>query len=131
MSDGDFAEQLRQSVQDQLALIQSAARAAKARIGQGVANATTVATPPPAPTASAVPPQVPEYTGLPPTRSGAAVDFFADEPVHDRPLEPEDPAFAAAVEGGGEGLPEGSIEFDNYAQEGMDDDGIPVWEEPP
>ncbi len=130
MSDGDFAEQLRQSVQDQLALIQSAARAAKARIGQGVANATATSAPAPRPSPAPDAPQVPEYTGIPPTRSSATVDFFADEPRHDG-LEPEDPAFAAAVEGGGEGLPEGSIEFDNYAQEGVDDDGIPVWEEPP
>ena len=113
-----------------VALIASAASVAKARIGQGVANATTPSSPPllaAAPQAT----EVPEYTGLPPTRSGAAVDFFADEPMHDQPLEPEDPAFASAVEAGGEGLPEGSIEFDNYAQEGMDDAGIPVWEEPP
>lgn len=129
MSEGDFAEQLRQSVQDQLALIQSAARAAKARIGEGVAKATTASAPAPTPPPPESPPGSLEYP--PPQRSGAAVDFFADEPVHDQPLEPEDPAFVAAVEAGSEGLPEGSIEFDNYAQEGMDDDGIPVWEEPP
>ena len=126
MSDGDFAEQLQQSVQDQLALIQSAARAAKARIGQGVANATV----PASPTASA-PPPAPEAPAPRERGPHAAVDFFANEPVHRDSLDPEDPTFAAAVEGGSEGLPEGSIEFDNYAQEGVDDDGIPVWEEPP
>lgn len=130
MSSGDFAEELRQSVQDQLSLIASAARAAKARIGQGVTDA---AGPPPAMAASPAPtfstdlPSEPDYV----KNTGPAVDFFADEPVHDAPAaEGDDPRFSHAMSGGN-GVPEGAISYDNYAEPGIDDEGIPVWEDPP
>ena len=124
MSSGDFAEELRQSVQDQLSLIQAAARAAKARIGQGIVDAGSPQAPP-----AEVPPILEssdEFGGHMP-----AVDFFAEEPIHDEPMEPEDPAFAAAVQHSGNGVPDGAIEFDSFDSGGMDDEGIPVWEEPP
>ena len=128
MSGGDFAEELRQSVQDQLALIQSAARAAKARIGQGIADAAG----PPPPMPASPPPAfstVPDEADFAKS-SGPAVDFFADEPVHDRPADGDDPLFSHAMSGGN-GVPEGNISYDDYADPGIDDEGVPVWEEPP
>lgn len=115
MSSGDFETELEQSVQDHLAFIGNAAKAAKARIGQGIDSKA-----PPAPAA--------------PSEPRAAVDFNAPEPDFD-------PAFAAADGGTTEAdafaaepapapLPEGAIAFDDLAVEG-DDEGIPVWEDPP
>lgn len=128
MSSGDFAEGLRQSVQDQLSLIQSAARAAKARIGQGVADAAGPPPPMPAspPPAFSTVPEESDYV----KNTGPAVDFFAEEPDHDARADSEDPMFSHAVSGGN-GVPEGSISYDNYAEPGIDDEGIPVWEDPP
>ncbi|MGB6987147.1 MAG: hypothetical protein WBD74_14335 [Candidatus Aquilonibacter sp.] len=115
MSSGDFETELEQSVQDHLAFIANAAKAAKTRIGQGVDSKA------PAPPAA-------------PSEPRAAVDFSAPEPDFD-------PAFAAAggdtaeadafaAEPAPAPLPEGAIAFDDLAVEG-DDEGIPVWEDPP
>ena len=126
MSSGDFEAELRQSVADNLALIANAAKAAKARIGQSVAGIT--------------PPEPVRDDGPRP-----AVNFDAAEPVFaDEPMFGEEPAFADepayADEGHpaefetqpshSNGLPEGAITFDNF-DSGMDDEGIPVWEDPP
>ncbi len=119
MSNGDFEAELEQSVQDHLAFIANAAKAAKARIGQSVESGKPPVAPPP-----------PPRTGEP----RPAVDFNAPEPDFD-------PAFAAAAGGETEAdafaaepapapLPEGAISFDELAVE-SDDEGIPVWEDPP
>jgi hypothetical protein len=117
MSSSDFEAELRQSVADNLALIANAAKAAKARIGQSVAGVT-----PPAPVV-----QQGTFDNPRP-----AVNFDADEPVFDaagddaeRGLPPYDEAIHE------NGLPEGAISFDNFDSGGVDDDGIPVWEDPP
>ncbi|HTZ55895.1 MAG TPA: hypothetical protein VMB20_12610 [Candidatus Acidoferrum sp.] len=118
MSSGDFETELEQSVQDHLALIANAVKAAKARIGEGVASQTQSAPVPPSP-----------------AEPRAAVDFNTPEPDFD-------PAFDAAAGAPGEAdafaaepapapLPEGAIAFDDLAVEGLDDEGIPVWEDPP
>lgn len=106
---------MRQSVADHIALISNAAKAAKAHIG--VATART-----------APPPQEPVHAPGPPR---PAVDFsaqepaFAEEPAFDEaPALAESPAFV-------DPLPEGAINVDNFAMEGVDDEGIPVWEDPP
>jgi hypothetical protein len=130
MSGGDFAEELRQSVADQLSLIASAARAAKARIGQGVSDAAGPPPPMPASPPPAFSTDIPEPDYAPRT-TGPAVDFFADEPVHDdHASESDDPLFSSAMSGGN-GVPEGAISYDDYAEPGIDDEGIPVWEDPP
>jgi hypothetical protein len=125
MSSGDFEAELQQSVNDHLAFIANAATAAKARIGEGVqATKGTTA----APTAADAPPS-------PANEARPAVDFSAPEPDFD-------PAFAAAADDPSEAdafaaepapapLPEGAISFDDLAVEGVDDEGIPVWEDPP
>ena len=117
MSSGDFETELEQSVRDHLALIANAAKAAKSRIGQGVASQNA-----PAPAAP------------PPSQARPAVDFNAPEPDFD-------PAFAAAAEPNEADafaaepapapLPDGAIAFEDLAVEGVDDEGIPVWEDPP
>jgi hypothetical protein len=120
MSNGDFEAELEQSVQDHLAFIANAAKVAKARIGQSVESGNTPAVPAPPPASS---------------EPRAAVDFSAPEPDFD-------PAFAAAAGDETEAdafaaepapapLPEGAISFDELAVEGVDDEGIPVWEDPP
>jgi hypothetical protein len=125
MSSGDFEAELQQSVNDHLAFIANAATAAKARIGEGV-QSTKVATS--APASAAAPP-------APPSGARPAVDFSAPEPDFD-------PAFAAAGDDPSEAdafaaepapapPPEGAITFDDFAVEGVDDEGIPVWEDPP
>jgi hypothetical protein len=125
MSSGDFEAELQQSVNDHLAFIENAATAAKARIGEGVQSVKGAAgAPAPAPT----PPS-------PPSEARPAVDFSVPEPDFD-------PAFATAADEPSEAdafaaepapapLPEGSITFDDFAVEGVDDEGIPVWEDPP
>jgi hypothetical protein len=132
MSSSDFEAQLRQSVADNIALISNAAKAAKARIGESVAGTR----PPPA----AVP--------VEPEDRGPAVNFAAAEPAYDdnmpygeAPAFPETPAFAEPEEAEApafaeqpafkDQLPQGAINVDEFAVEGMDEEGIPVWEDPP
>jgi hypothetical protein len=118
MSSGDFETELNQSVQDHLAFIATAAQAAKARIGESVES-------------KSVPPAASRPAGEP----RPAVDFSAPEPDFD-------PAFASAASAESEAdafaaepapapLPEGAITFDDLAVEAVDDEGIPVWEDPP
>ncbi len=122
MSSGDFEAELEQSVQDHLAFVTNAAQAAKARIGQSIESQRT-----------AVPETVPQPSPSDPT---PAVDFSAREPDFDPafatatgPETSEADAFAA--EPAPAPLPEGAISFDDLAVEGVDDEGIPVWEDPP
>lgn len=70
---------------------------------------------------------------VPPPAPRPAVNFFADEPVFDEgPASAEDDSFASALAGSPEPLPNGSISFDdNFTMQGVDDEGIPVWEDPP
>ena len=120
MSSGDFAAELRQSVQDHIALVHTAAAAAKARIGQAV------------PAAEAAVPPVPIFDDLPVRRDTPrpTVNFFAEEPVFDQVAPPEDPAFESAIGAPPEPLPDGAISFDgDFAS--VDDEGIPVWEDAP
>ncbi|MBV8637217.1 MAG: hypothetical protein JO322_03975 [Candidatus Eremiobacteraeota bacterium] len=125
MSSGDFAAELRQSVADHLALIQTAARAAKARIGEAIPEAPPGFAP------------VPAFDAPEPPPPRAAVNFFADEPVFNDPVfneapVVEDESFASALTGPPESLPEGAIAFDDgFAVDGVDDEGIPVWEDAP
>jgi hypothetical protein len=125
MSSGDFEAELQQSVQDHLALIATAAKAAKVRIGTSVQS---VRTPEPPPAFGDMPTTAP--SGLRP-----AVNFDAPEPD-------DDPAFAAeaaalseadafAAQASPSPLPAGTISFDDLAVEAVDDEGIPVWEDPP
>lgn len=61
------------------------------------------------------PPQAPQ-----PPQPRAAVNFFADE----------DDSFASALAGAPESMPEGAIAFDDaFSMDGVDDEGIPVWED--
>lgn len=128
MSTGDFEAELQQSVKDHLALIGTAAKAAKARIGTSV-QSLRVSEPDPA--FDDAPPIEPP----PLRRPRPAVNFDAVE------LD-EDPAFAVqaamrseadafAEEPAPSPLPEGAISFDDLAVEGIDEEGIPVWEDPP
>jgi hypothetical protein len=125
MSSSDFAAELRQSVADHLALIQNAARAAKARIGEAIPDA------PAASPLSAVSFDEPALREMPsPPRP--AVNFFAEEPVLDEVPAVEDDSFASALAGPPEPLPEGAIAFDDgFSVAGVDDEGIPVWEDAP
>ncbi len=97
----------------------NAAKAAKARIGETIPNAGAAA--------------APVVADLPPSTPRPAVNFFADEPVFDEaPLPPEDDTFASALARPAEPLPDGAISFDdNFSAEGVDDEGIPVWEDAP
>jgi hypothetical protein len=118
MSSGDFEAELRQSVADNLSLIANAAKAAKARIGQSVAGIT----PAPSPAAAADA----DYDSPRP-----AVDFDAEEPFYAaQGGEPEGATFGQDLPHEN-GLPEGAIAFDTFDTGGVDDDGIPVWEDPP
>jgi hypothetical protein len=127
MSTGDFEAELQQSVQDHLALIATAAKAARARIGTSVQLKRTPE--PPEPFSN-----MPEPPPLPPSAPRPAVNFDAPEP-------PDDPLFAGAgafseadafaAEPGPSPLPAGAISFDDLAVEAVDDEGIPVWEDPP
>lgn len=119
MSSSDFEAEVRQSVADNIALIGNAAKAAKARIGQSVAGSRP---PPPAEPA--------DFEGPRP-----AVNFAAEEPVYDTGPDvfadtgfQDAPAEAPPFE---DVLPEGAINVDEFAMEGVDDEGIPVWEDPP
>lgn len=126
MSTGDFEAELQQSVQDHLALIATAAKAAKARIGTSVQAKRAPEPPEPFANMPAPPP--------PPSAPRPAVNFDAPEPT-------EDPAFAEAsafseadafaAEAAPSPLPAGAISFDDLAVEAVDDEGIPVWEDPP
>jgi hypothetical protein len=122
MSTGDFEATVRQSVADHLALIATAAAAAKERI---VMNVELLQAPPEPMPAPAV--HFSDFASPPPPR--AAVNFAADEPIFG-----EEPAFAEmdafASEPAASVLPEGAIAFDDLAVE-ADDDGIPVWEDAP
>ncbi|HTX55789.1 MAG TPA: hypothetical protein VMD47_01670 [Candidatus Acidoferrales bacterium] len=122
MSSGDFETELHQSVQDHLALIANAAKAAKARIGEGVESHRTPEAEPAAPPAPSAEPR-------------PAVDFDAPEPEFDASFSAESTAFseadAFAAEPAPSPLPDGAIAFEDLAVEGMDDEGIPVWEDPP
>jgi hypothetical protein len=124
MSSGDFASELQQSVADHIAFIHTAATAAKARIGAGIVGSQPLA------------PEPADLEGPRPT-----VNFSMEEPAYGGPGETqgaealfpdtdtfveEDPAFADAR------LPEGAITYDDgYGGGNIDDDGIPVWEDPP
>ncbi|HTC31069.1 MAG TPA: hypothetical protein VK702_10090 [Candidatus Acidoferrum sp.] len=127
MSTGDFEAELQQSVQDHLALIATAAKAAKARIGTSVQAKR--APEPPEPFANMPAPPPPPSSAPRP-----AVNFDAPEPLDD-PAFAEASAFseadAFAAEPGPSPLPAGAISFDDLAVEGVDDEGIPVWEDPP
>ncbi|MGC2130331.1 MAG: hypothetical protein WA629_09560 [Candidatus Aquilonibacter sp.] len=127
MSTGDFEAELQQSVKDHLALIAAAAKAAKARIGTSVKDLRASE---PAPAFDDAPVQP-----SPSRQPRPAVNFDTPEPD-------EDPAFAAqaavfseahafAEEPAPSPLPEGAISFDDLAVEGIDEEGIPVWEDPP
>ncbi|HEY5341358.1 MAG TPA: hypothetical protein VIK27_10050 [Candidatus Aquilonibacter sp.] len=108
MSTADFEAQLRQSVQDHVALIQAAAKAAKARIvqsAQALAMPSETFEPSPAPE-----PRAPR----------AAVNFDVEEPAFEVALRGEAPAFD-----------DSPIAFDDLAVENVDDEGIPVWEDAP
>jgi len=128
MSTGDFEAELRQSVQDHLALIATAAKAAKARIGTSV---QLTRTPEPA---DAFPASFDDGPAPAPARPRPAVNFDAPEPQDD-PAFAEASAFseadAFAAEPAPSPLPEGAISFDELAVEAVDDEGIPVWEDPP
>jgi len=127
MSTGDFEAELHQSVADNIALVANAAKAAKARIGASVAGFRPPPPPPPA-----------EITGpRPAVNFDAAEPDFHDEhpafsdsafgeppPAGEEPMFGEQPAFK-------DELPEGAINVDEFAMEGVDDEGIPVWEDPP
>ena len=98
-----------------MALIQNAAKAAKARIGLAIPS-------------EVVKPQAPPVD-LPPR---PAVNFFAEEPVFDEVPAVEDDSFASAPAGPPEPLPDGAIAFDDgFSASGVDDEGIPVWEDAP
>ncbi|HVA29272.1 MAG TPA: hypothetical protein VNF68_13910 [Candidatus Baltobacteraceae bacterium] len=134
MSSSDFEAQLRQSVADNVALIANAAKAAKARIGQSVASAQPHAQPASAPAAER-PADASPYR---PT-----VNFAAEEPVFaDEPVPFPDGTFAGEATGADEPIfaghapledrfPQGALNVDEFAVEGVDDEGIPVWEDPP
>jgi hypothetical protein len=127
MSTGDFEAELQQSVQDHLALIATAAKAAKGRIGTSVQLKRT----PEPPEAFANMPAPPPPS---PSAPRPAVNFDAPEPQDD-PLFAEAAAFneadAFAAEPAPSPLPAGAISFDDLAVEAVDDEGIPVWEDPP
>ena len=107
MSTGDFEATVRQSVADHLALIATAAAAAKGRIVKSVEVLQT-------PLPPAAPAQVESFDDFAaPPSPRPAVDFGAAEPA-----EAPQP------------LPQGAISFDDLAVE-ADDDGIPVWEDAP
>jgi len=110
MSTGDFEAELQQSVKDHLALIATAAKAAKGRIGNA-------------------PPFVAPSTARP------AVNFDAPESDEDPAFSVQAAAFseadAFAEEPAPSPLPQGAISFDDLAVEGIDEEGIPVWEDPP
>jgi hypothetical protein len=122
MSSGDFETEVRQSVADHLALIQTAAAAAKTRIVTSVDFLQTVNRP----VASPV-----DFSDVSAGDSRRpAVDFSADEPAFsEEPVFAEMDAFADA--GSSSVLPNGAITFDDLAVENVDDEGIPVWEDAP
>jgi len=128
MSSGEFEAELHQSVQDHLALIANAAKAAKARIGATVENLSGPPEPEPEPVFSA--PPLPE-----PGAPRPAVNFDTPEPDFDAAFAAETAAFseadAFAAEPAPSPLPDGAISFDDLAVENVDDEGIPVWEDPP
>ena len=128
MSTGDFEAELQQSVHDHLALIAAAAKAAKGRIGTSVKSLRASE---PAPALD----DAPVIAPAPSRQPRPVVNFDALEPD-------EDPAFAAqaavfseadafAEEPAPSPLPQGAISFDDLAVEGIDEEGIPVWEDPP
>jgi hypothetical protein len=132
MSSGDFASELQQSVRDHVAFIHTAAQAAKARIGQGIAAAQPAGGQP-------TPLEPADFQGPRPT-----VNFDLDEPDYHPAKEGAEPLFPedGAGEGPGveadplfaqqAGVPDGAITFDDgFAVENVDDEGIPVWEDPP
>jgi hypothetical protein len=123
MSSGDFAAELRQSVQDHIALVQTAAKAAKARIGQAIPAAEE-------PIAAPLPPMYEEPPASRDDTPRPAVNFFAEEPAFDR-MPAEDPSFASALDAPPDPLPEGAISFDDEFASNVDDEGIPVWEDTP
>jgi len=129
MSSGDFEAELEQSVNDHLAFIANAANAAKARIGSGVASARGPAT------VDAGSPGSPRAVAAAGGGPRPAVDFNAPEPDFDTAFaaasEAQSEADAFAAEPAPAPLPEGAISFDDLAVEGVDDEGIPVWEDPP
>lgn len=111
-------------------MIATAAKAAKARIGTGVQTLRASA-PAPAPAVE----DPPLIQPSPSRGTRPAVNF-------DAPELDDDPAFAAqsaalseadafAEEPAPSPLPQGAISFDDLAVEGMDEEGIPVWEDPP
>jgi hypothetical protein len=130
MSTGDFEAELQQSVHDHLALIAAAAKAAKGRIGTNV-KSLRASEPAPAPAfddaASIAPP--------PPRQPRPAVNFDAPEPDADPMFATQaavlSEADAFAEEPAPSPLPQGAISFDDLAVEGIDEEGIPVWEDPP
>lgn len=117
MTSADFEAQLRQSVADHIALVHASAKAAKARIG------TTM--PQPAAAIAAIPEADPLFDEPPaqPQRRGPAVNFLVEEEL---PAEPVPDAEAPAADA----LPDGAIAFDDFGGDNVDDEGIPVWEDP-
>jgi hypothetical protein len=121
MSSGDFEAHVRQSVADHMALIQTAAAAAKTRIVTSVEVMQGPSQPPAAVDFAAA-----EIGAAP----RPAVDFSAEEPsFSEESAFVEADAFAGASASAA--LPEGAISFDDLAVEGVDDEGIPVWEDAP
>ncbi len=89
-------------------MIQTAANAAKARIGEAI------------PLAPAGPEPLAVFDVPAPFQPRPAVDFFADGPIFDDVVSPP------------EALPDGAIAFDDgVSMNGVDDEGIPVWEDAP
>lgn len=127
MSTGDFEAELQQSVKDHLALIATAAKAAKARIGTSVQS---VRAPEPATTFNEVPLVTPAPTRQPrPAVNFDAPELDADPASAQSAVLSEADAFAE--EPAPSPLPQGAISFDDLAVEGIDEEGIPVWEDPP
>ena len=112
MTSAEFEEQLRQSVADHIALVHSAAKAAKSRIGTSIPD-KMVAEP------AFVPAPEPSR---PPDITRPAVDFFAEEELPEAP--------EAAFEEPVEAVPDTPIAFDDFGGSSVDDEGIPVWEDP-
>jgi hypothetical protein len=126
MSNGDFEAELKASVQDHLALIATAAKAAKVQITAGVTRL--------APAAAAEPAPIREPAAFqdPTPSSRSIVNFDAPEPDFD-------PAFSSAFATEADAfaeepapLPPPEPAFDDFSNMGnVDDEGIPVWEDPP
>ncbi len=112
MTSAEFEAQLRQSVADHVALVHAAAKAAKARIGTSIPDRML-----PEPAFAPAPEPV-----RPPNVNRPAVDFFAEEALPEVPV--------ASLEEPAAPLPDAPISFDDFGGGNVDDEGIPVWEDP-